>query len=80
MTLHRPQRIKSICALKVEKKKKMHELSHYHKIPSAAAVVHNVSDNKLRDFARTQTTAAPPRGGCLAAPRSEEHSVSFGEK
>lgn len=33
----------------------MHEVSNYHKIPSAAAAVHNVSDNKLRDFARTQT-------------------------
>lgn len=35
----------------------MHEVSNYHKIPSAAAAAaaHNVSDNKLRDFARTQT-------------------------
>lgn len=32
----------------------MHEVSNYHKIPSAAAA-HNVSDNKLRDFAPTQT-------------------------
>lgn len=55
----------------------MHEVSNHHKIPSAAAAVHNVSYNKLRDSDRQQqlhrAVAASPHLG-------RRSTVSFGEK